>query len=280
MQSPTRQPVRHNPSRVSARRLDVFPASADVACDEPGSLMGWLIGQSEALTVAPPQSARKSPVKAIIYAAFYFSANYLNDSQNQRLMIKVIVFDAGGVLIRFSMKRLARQYAKVLKLDPVLINESWVRCLPDFERGKINVKQFYNNFCSKIGIKPNYSLLNSVFDKHFRLNKSVYKYSQGLRKKYKVGLLSNADPRFHRIIDKLLGKNYDFDIISHKVGFIKPEKEIYEYLIRRANCKPEEMVFIDDYHSFAEGAQRADINAIVFKSLTQLKRDLRRLGIS
>jgi FMN phosphatase YigB (HAD superfamily) len=195
-------------------------------------------------------------------------------------MIKVIVFDAGGVLIKYNMKRLAKQYSKVLKKRPLLIQKSWVCFLPAVESGKIDVRQFYRNFCLKINIKPNIALLNGVFKKHFSLNKSVFRLSQELKQNYRVGLLSNADARFHDVIRRLLGSNFDFDIVSYKTGYIKPQKEIYDLLIKKAGCRPDEMVFIDDYHHFIDGAKAAGIQGIVYKNLSQLKNDLKSLGVN
>ena len=66
---------------------------------------------------------------------------------------------------------------------------------------------------------------------------------------YNIGLLSNIMPGF---IDEMMRNGllpslpYSAIIHSSKVGFIKPEKQIYEIAQEKAGVPPEEILFVDD----------------------------------
>lgn len=67
------------------------------------------------------------------------------------------------------------------------------------------------------------------------------------KSKKKICLVSNAD-----IIDVMhwgkspLNKLFDDKIFSYKVGYLKPQKEIYEIALQKMGVKPEECIFIGD----------------------------------
>ena len=69
---------------------------------------------------------------------------------------------------------------------------------------------------------------------------------------YKVGLLSNIMPG---LIDHMLARdllpNIDYDVIidSSKVGYIKPEPEIFAVATEKADVQPSEILLIDDSRS-------------------------------
>jgi HAD superfamily hydrolase (TIGR01509 family) len=56
---------------------------------------------------------------------------------------------------------------------------------------------------------------------------------------------------------------------SHEVGMSKPDPRIYELTCERLGVRPEEMIFLDDVPLFAEAAQRAGLQAILFPGNAQ-----------
>ena len=59
----------------------------------------------------------------------------------------------------------------------------------------------------------------------------------------------------------------------------KPEKEIYEIAMQRANANPQECLFIDDLLENIQAAKQIGIEGIHFLSSEQLKQELVHLGI-
>lgn len=71
---------------------------------------------------------------------------------------------------------------------------------------------------------------------------------------------------------------FDGAVVSSRIGFCKPEPEIYKYLIDTHCLEPRETVFIDDVLVNVEAAQQLGIQTIHFASAAQCARELRRLG--
>ncbi|MEO3429239.1 HAD family phosphatase [Pelagibius sp. CAU 1746] len=68
-------------------------------------------------------------------------------------------------------------------------------------------------------------------------------------------------------------------VISGSEGIKKPDRRIYELLIRRFGLRPSRTLFIDDRADNAEAARNAGWQALHFHSPAQLARDLAALGL-
>ena len=84
-------------------------------------------------------------------------------------------------------------------------------------------------------------------------------------KGYKVYVLSNACNKFHEYFPK----NYDVDffdgiVVSSDVHTIKPEPEIYKYLLNKYELVPEECLFIDDREENVNGAKAVGMQGVIF----------------
>lgn len=63
-------------------------------------------------------------------------------------------------------------------------------------------------------------------------------------------------------------------VISGDVKMIKPEPEIFHYLLKRINLQPGECLFIDDSPANIETAKRLGFQTILFHSPSQLAEEL------
>jgi len=69
-------------------------------------------------------------------------------------------------------------------------------------------------------------------------------------------------------------------VVSGEEKLVKPDRAIYELLLRRYAAVPERAVFIDDSQRNVEGARAAGMMGLHFTSPEALARDLRGLGFS
>ena len=67
-------------------------------------------------------------------------------------------------------------------------------------------------------------------------------------------------------------------MISCRLHLIKPESEIYEYLLRQYDLKAEETVFIDDMQANVDAAASLGIHPIRFENADQCADRLKDLG--
>ena len=91
----------------------------------------------------------------------------------------------------------------------------------------------------------------------------------------RVGLLSNVDKRFAKLIGDL-GFYQPFDpcLLSCEMGVEKPDPKIYEMLIERLGFPAEEIVFIDDNVENVKAAKKLGLDAIAFESEEQIRKEL------
>ncbi len=83
---------------------------------------------------------------------------------------------------------------------------------------------------------------------------------------YKIFLLTNLDKETYLALLKLYPKLFalfDGIVISGILQLLKPEPEIYRYLLHTYNLKPDETLFFDDQPENVLGAQKLGIDSIV-----------------
>lgn len=101
---------------------------------------------------------------------------------------------------------------------------------------------------------------------------------------YKTGIVSNTSGLIMTpVIKSYFGtdiKNlFDQVVISSKVGLLKPDKKIYELILRRLGVKAEESILVDDAEEYLEGAKILRITPVFFTHNKKLRKDLEKLGI-
>ena len=82
---------------------------------------------------------------------------------------------------------------------------------------------------------------------------------------YKIGLVSNWDTRLTSLsIDTGLSRYLDFVISSATVGFLKPQPEIFELALERAETEPKDAIHVGDhYYADILGARSVGITPVL-----------------
>jgi putative hydrolase of the HAD superfamily len=113
------------------------------------------------------------------------------------------------------------------------------------------------------------------------LDADMFTYIVALRKQYKVGLLSNIGKGgLERWFGPgVLEKHFDQTVASGDIGYAKPEAEAYETIAERLSSRTEDCVMIDDRADYCDGARAVGMQAVLYRSLPQLQRELKQLGV-
>lgn len=82
----------------------------------------------------------------------------------------------------------------------------------------------------------------------------------------RLGVISNVAKEWGEyFINKLeLEKDFDPIVISGLIGMKKPDRDIYELFVTETNCKPEEIVFIDDKLRNLRVASEVGMKTVLF----------------
>ena len=194
-------------------------------------------------------------------------------------MITHIAFDVGDVLIYvgdFSpyLKYLVKSLDFQTNTETLIKN--YFSILPDLELGKTTIQTIFPNMpVSKVE-----EIYKSIADKFFRNNLPILKLANGLKKRYRVGVLSNVDLYFADTkINQDIYRQFNPVVLSCREKTRKPEKGIYEIYLKRANCQPQDLVFIDNNPINLPPAREMGIKTVLFQNFDQLKNELIKLGI-
>lgn len=193
-------------------------------------------------------------------------------------MINTIFFDIGGVLLNIHPDRTIKHLSDFTKLS----EEEIIDVFPEeehhrYERREISGSEFFKVVKRELPISNN--LTEEQFWKAWSLlvgeETEVVKIMNNLTTKHPVWLLSNTNPyhilekeRF-KLFDKITGGIYSFE-----VGSRKPEEDIYIKALEIAGVAAEKSLFIDDLIENVEIAKSLNMNAIQFKSISDLNEQL------
>ncbi len=165
-------------------------------------------------------------------------------------MIKAIFFDFGGVLVEDRYTAIVEPLK--CKLPPDRATE-FSRLESAASRGKIG-EEFLAKADEMLGI----SKLRGapwIDEQYAHPNPEVINLITGLKRKYKVGMLSN---NFLFWAQKLRQegwmKVFETVVISAEVGMTKPDREIYLLAAERIGNLPAECFFIDNIQTNVDGA--------------------------
>ena len=188
-------------------------------------------------------------------------------------MIKNYIFDFGNVLAEFFPEKLTAPYVKNEdmkkrisdivfdriywdKLDEGTITDDEVKAgirsrLPEDE-GDIAC-EVYDNWVNTL--TPVENMQNLICD----IKKSGKK----------LYLLSNISIGFANTYSEVkwikeLFLNFDGIVLSGTIGKVKPNKDIFEYLLEKFSLKADESIFIDDNKNNIDGAESVGIKGYLF----------------
>ena len=101
------------------------------------------------------------------------------------------------------------------------------------------------------------SLTEKILKKKIRRNIKIINLFKNLKKKYKIGVATNAVRKTLDICIKNLGiKNYiDYSISNEEVLNSKPHPEIYLKSLIKLNLRPKETLVIEDSYFGRKSAQ-------------------------
>lgn len=196
--------------------------------------------------------------------------------------IKAIVFDVGNVMYKEEMdyERLSRK----LDLDHRRLMSAWEKYRHAGSIGSLSAESYIKSIAKEVNTDS-----KRLYSAWFKIKKEGLKKMPGMhalvnklkKNRYIVGTLTNILSLHHKVrIGLRVYDPFHFNIISCKVGFRKPEKEIYELLLKKLKkLKPEEIVFIDDWKGALIPAKSLGIKTILFKNSKNLIKDLKKLGV-
>jgi glucose-1-phosphatase len=199
--------------------------------------------------------------------------------------IEVILFDLGNVILPFNHFQIAERLSQFSRRrefqDPKKIF-SYLFDLQEgaingFDLGKVPPREFFQAIKERLDLSVSFDEFVSIWCNIFVEDREVTRIILSLKRKWRLGLLSNTDPlHFNYIFSKFpVMRAFDKWILSYEVGFKKPAVQIFQKAMEWASVKAEKILYIDDTKEYVKVAASLGIQSIHFISASQLKEELR-----
>lgn len=197
------------------------------------------------------------------------------------MAITNVVFDIGNVLMRWA------PYEAIQMVFPEQAPKAFYQQLRpiwiDLNLGKLSEKEAINNCVTQLQIPED--KIKSLMHKFKILQTQIPGSVQLLQELNNIGisLYSITDNvkeimEFHTTHSNFL-HYFKGVVVSADIGALKPDIQIYKYLLNNYNVNPSESVFIDDLLANVEGARAAGMQAFQFIDANSCRKTLIELGI-
>ena len=184
-------------------------------------------------------------------------------------MIKGVVFDVGGVLLRTHDQSGRRTWEtrlglKAGSLAGLVFDSKLGR---KAQLGQASLEEVWTWVADHLSLSPEeLAALKRDFWAGDRLDRELCDYIWGLRSRYRTGMLSNNWARDGRAMAQELGIANCFDIFvtSAEVGVMKPDPRIYYIALERLGVSPPQAIFVDDFIENVDAARQLGMQGIHF----------------
>jgi epoxide hydrolase-like predicted phosphatase len=200
---------------------------------------------------------------------------------------KALMVDLGGVIIDLDFS------AFIKEVIPPTMQNAQTQLMMEFFRqsdiyhqGLIEDEEFYHLACNVIEAcvlnkEEFFKAFNSIISE---VNENMINLIKNIKRKNDLKLIciSNINSSHHEYIkeqDWNIFELFDDVVLSHEVKITKPNPKIFKNAIKKAKCKPKEIIYIDDGLNNVKAAQEMNINAIKFNSVSEIIKKLKDLGV-
>lgn len=205
-------------------------------------------------------------------------------------MVKNLIFDFGAVLLPIDEEKSETAFAELGALPQLKEQSSLFKKL---ETGKISPTEFAKGlqpyfFRKKIMGRDIAHAWNAIC--YCAIPEATIDFLKALNKKgYTLFLLSNTNALHISEIKKHSGpftyntflKQFNKVYYSHEVGLRKPDKKIFELVLKENELKADDCFFTDDKEENVKAAHKLGINTFHFlpeeHDLSHLKKQIQKL---
>lgn len=189
-----------------------------------------------------------------------------------------IFFDWGGVIANDPGDDFLSDLLRNIGATDKQIQEIFETYMKRFMRGQMTEAEYWQELRTKYG----FTIHDSISDefKKWRglvANEDILALAkQAKANGMNIAILSNViEPTYNVIAKAGYYDLFDEVIASCKVGYVKPEKEIYQIALERFGVTPQESIFIDDKQYCLDPAKAMGFKTILATSPEQIMRELR-----
>ena len=196
-------------------------------------------------------------------------------------MIKTILVDYGGVLGSDApVLSFDAETSEKTGLSQKEILDIYWAFWNDMKVGKADLVDYNKEIIKRAQLPISLKELNVLHYKKIALNREMMEYMMSLKSHgYTLIILSNESKqgldekiqkfKLHQVFEKIYNSAY--------LGMAKPNKKIFEYVLRDYHIEASTTVFIDDLDKNINAAKELGFQTVLFENFEQMKKEITTL---
>lgn len=196
-----------------------------------------------------------------------------------------IVFDLGKVVFKWEFENNIDNYFKDIQkrkhfIDEIFHHNDWI----ELDRGTLDVEDAIERGSIRTGLpqKDVSNLMNKI-PQSLILDMETLKLVERIKNdnNHRLFVLSNM----HTACADYIEKEFDFwdlfegVVFSCRIKMVKPEFQIYDYLLNKYDLTSTDSIFIDDREENLIPAEKLGMKTIQFLNPAQCEKDLMAIGV-
>lgn len=201
------------------------------------------------------------------------------------LVIRAVIFDVGGVLIRTPDRSSRLAWEKRLGLteweseEIVFSGEMATKA----QLGDVSHAALWDWIRQRLALSDEqFSDFRRDFWRGDILDTGLVDYIRALKPVYQTAIISNATDTLRRSLKETypIADAFDLIVVSAEERVMKPDHEIYLRTLRRLGRSAQEAVFIDDNRENVAAARDVGMAGVLFRPTIDLPVELAKLGVN
>ncbi len=191
--------------------------------------------------------------------------------------ISLILFDFDGLFRHFDPQLRAQVEADFDLLSGSIYSAAFIeQDYVEVAKGLLNKQQWINKTADILGC---YEAAKLVLSEVGEVDNNMVALLEDVKQAgFTTALLTNStDTIDQELKDFGLSESFDYLFTTHKIGFAKPEPEVFKHVCTETQHSPDEIFFTDDLQVNIDGARAFGLTAELFTSPENLRATLEKL---
>lgn len=186
--------------------------------------------------------------------------------------LSTIIFDLGEVIVDLDTTAVLKEFHQLTGLDAVILKDRLINTpyLFQYETGQIDDETFVKEMNSLLGANITYEEFKHAWNLMIKdIPVKRLEFIKKLKKTHQVFILSNTnymhEDKFEKIMIERIGQSMmnlaDIAYYSHRIGYRKPNHDIYQFVIEENSMDPSKAIFLDDREDNILAAREVGLRA-------------------
>lgn len=202
------------------------------------------------------------------------------------MAIRAVIFDYGMVLSTAQEPAAHANLLAITGLEREIFEKHYWRYRDAYDMGTLNGLAYWKAIGGDAGLDFTSAEIERLIENDVlmwsALNAQMLAWVTVLHEAgFRIGILSNIGEELLRYMRQEFGwlGQFDHHTWSCELGIAKPDPAIYTYTCEKLDVAPADALFLDDKPENIAAAESIGLNAIQFRNVEQLRKDLAARGL-